>query len=799
MAQNVTGNYLNTEKYSTVKGSSANFTFTGETINVIYRGYPNVFGNMEVKIDGTYVGTINQTTSKQTLQNRWVSGNLSVGTHTLTLTHLTGTYVALDAIVVKRASAATPTATNTSSPTATRTAAPTLPLAAPVGYGTYDDRANQSIIYSGGWLIQPVTGNYMNTEKYSNVIGSNARFSFTGGSISVIYRGYPNRFGTMEVRIDGNVVGTINQSTTSEQKQLQWTSNSLVDGTHILTLTHKTGINVSLDGLIVRRSSVATPVPTNTPFIPTSTPTKTGLPTSTNTPNPSSTPVLPTTNPTTLPTSTTPTSTGLPTSIAPTSTAIPASSTIFYVDGSLGADTNPGTLSQPWKTIQKVVTTVKAGDTVYLRGGNYASISSGWKFTNSGTQSKPITIANYPGEQVVLLAQSGDMFVCAINPKNPISWNTPKADFIKVIGTNVSSKTLSNNVTSKKGIVVQGVVGAQGAGFSASDCDNWEIAGVDFVDVGYGIFTFKNNWGLPEEHSTDNWYVHDNRVYGFYRESGMQFNGDNNRIENNEVYKVTNRVDTPYGCQLINILGDNNIIRGNTLSGKGSTAVCPGIMFEWDMADTNLVEQNLIYDVMVGIDIEGGDNNMIRNNIIYRLSSPGPFNAGIEIQSYDSSKTNWPCNEATGSAQALLPPNNPANPDYANYYSPRNCHSTGNQIYNNVIDGYTEGLRFYPLAGENTIIRNNAFSGWTRGGICFYNTNGTCKMLTSDIFESNNATANFGFVDIQNFNFHLAADSLLIDAGYDLGDLNPSNYEGNTRPLGVGYDIGAYETFALGR
>ena len=99
----------------------------------------------------------------------------------------------------------------------------------------------------------------------------------------------------MEVRIDGNVVGTINQSTTSEQKQLQWTSNSLVDGTHILTLTHKTGINVSLDGLIVRRSSVATPVPTNTPIIPTSTPTKTGLPTSTNTPNPSSTPVLPTT------------------------------------------------------------------------------------------------------------------------------------------------------------------------------------------------------------------------------------------------------------------------------------------------------------------------------------------------------------------------------------------------------------------------------------------------------------------------------------------------------------------------
>jgi parallel beta-helix repeat protein len=243
------------------------------------------------------------------------------------------------------------------------------------------------------------------------------------------------------------------------------------------------------------------------------------------------------------------------------------------------------------------------------------------------------------------------MFACSINQYNQ-AWKTSKADYIRIIGTNVLPLVIFNNIESKKGIVIQEALGAQGAGFSASDCDNWEVSGVDFVAVGYGIFTFKNNWGLSEEHSTDNWYVHNNRVYGYYRESGMQFNGDNNLIENNEIYKVTSRVDTPYGCQILNLLGDNNIVRGNTISGLGSSALCPGIMFEWDMADSNLVEQNMIYDIKIGIDIEGGDNNMIRNNIVYRLGSPGPFYAGIEIKSYENTKTNLTCKEGTGSAQA---------------------------------------------------------------------------------------------------------------------------------------------------
>ena len=163
--------------------------------------------NMEVSIDGSVAATINPEYVTQSLQKRWSSGNLGAGTHTLTLTHMTGTYVTLDGIIVSGPPTATPTASNTYTPTNTRTSTPTITPRPPVGYGTYDERSAE-IVYTGSWVAQSISGNYANTEKYSRLIGSNARFTFTGENISVIYRGYPNVFGIMEVKIDGECMAT---------------------------------------------------------------------------------------------------------------------------------------------------------------------------------------------------------------------------------------------------------------------------------------------------------------------------------------------------------------------------------------------------------------------------------------------------------------------------------------------------------------------------------------------------------------------------------------------------------------
>ncbi len=84
-----------------------------------------------------------------------------------------------------------------------------------------------------------------------------------------------------------------------------------------------------------------------------------------------------------------------------------------YVSPS-GANSNPGTLAKPWQSIAfatcggtagcKVSSTnpspIKAGDTLYLRGGEYHE--NDIRIGNSGTTAAPIVIRSYPGEMATI-------------------------------------------------------------------------------------------------------------------------------------------------------------------------------------------------------------------------------------------------------------------------------------------------------------------------------------------------------------------------------------------------------------
>lgn len=76
-----------------------------------------------------------------------------------------------------------------------------------------------------------------------------------------------------------------------------------------------------------------------------------------------------------------------------------------------GADTNPGTLEEPWKSWTKAFKTAQAGDTVYFRGGIYISTSGngGERDFNSGTELNPICFFNYPGETPILECKNRDV------------------------------------------------------------------------------------------------------------------------------------------------------------------------------------------------------------------------------------------------------------------------------------------------------------------------------------------------------------------------------------------------------
>lgn len=84
---------------------------------------------------------------------------------------------------------------------------------------------------------------------------------------------------------------------------------------------------------------------------------------------------------------------------------------VYYV-ASTGNDANAGTVTLPFLTIQRAQTAVSAGDTVYVRGGNYimqesqiATYSGIWAYvtylTKSGASGRRINYWAYPGEKPV--------------------------------------------------------------------------------------------------------------------------------------------------------------------------------------------------------------------------------------------------------------------------------------------------------------------------------------------------------------------------------------------------------------
>ena len=86
--------------------------------------------------------------------------------------------------------------------------------------------------------------------------------------------------------------------------------------------------------------------------------------------------------------------------------------TTYYVDQNHPAarDTNPGSASAPWRSIQQAAQVLEPGDTVLVASGVYTELYTGYpnsalgaiKPQRSGTVEAPITYAAAPGASVVI-------------------------------------------------------------------------------------------------------------------------------------------------------------------------------------------------------------------------------------------------------------------------------------------------------------------------------------------------------------------------------------------------------------
>ena len=81
---------------------------------------------------------------------------------------------------------------------------------------------------------------------------------------------------------------------------------------------------------------------------------------------------------------------------------------LFYVSMD-GKDTNPGSLSQPFRSIQKAASVMTAGDTVYVREGIYEEMVTPRR---SGTSDQWISYLTFPGETVVVTVDAVNADAC---------------------------------------------------------------------------------------------------------------------------------------------------------------------------------------------------------------------------------------------------------------------------------------------------------------------------------------------------------------------------------------------------
>ena len=81
--------------------------------------------------------------------------------------------------------------------------------------------------------------------------------------------------------------------------------------------------------------------------------------------------------------------------------SLAVSGATYYVSPT-GSDSNSGTLSSPWFTLNKAWSYVSAGDIIYMRGGTYNFVSPQVLTNKSGTSGTLIKIWAYSGESPLL-------------------------------------------------------------------------------------------------------------------------------------------------------------------------------------------------------------------------------------------------------------------------------------------------------------------------------------------------------------------------------------------------------------
>ena len=318
--------------------------------------------------------------------------------------------------------------------------------------------------------------------------------------------------------------------------------------------------------------------------------------------------------------------------LTPTPKAASTLNSTYYVDGDPGNDANPGTGARPFRTIQKCLDVVRAGDTCLIVAGTY---NEGLILKITGTLSAPIKLkceapltctVNSGGSRA--LVTNGAISFYAIEGFRFIS-TYPSSNDPMTATVNFGYSFWGDGATGERGndgFVLRNCYVEGAVYFYGSDnlVENCELNGRGVVVNGLverfqpsenNIFrnnvihdyTERGGWTLQYTHNT---LWSGNTIYNIGSNSGIDCDGAGHAV---------------YGCNVI----------GNTIFNISEN----GLLLENSFDST--VDRNTIHDVSYGISVINYNktnsdgfssdndykglmtNTVIRNNVIYNLSNDG--------------------------------------------------------------------------------------------------------------------------------------------------------------------------------
>lgn len=299
-----------------------------------------------------------------------------------------------------------------------------------------------------------------------------------------------------------------------------------------------------------------------------------------------------------------------------------AYSATYYVS-TTGSDLNPGTLIQPWRTVQKAASTVVAGDTAYVRRGTYNEYMI--RFAHSGSNGSPITIKGYPGETAVI--DGGFTSAAGRRPVFDIDF----VDYITLEGLTIRRGDIANIFVAYNGTAT---------GITIKDCELQDFVANDnsgyiYLDSGADKITIERNLMYGIQGSNGNaagiiifnvgdLYIRNNNIHssgaGIYYKHSLN-NESTTIIENNLLYDFAR-----WG---IRASKKDTIIRNNIIKNASGLAIH---LFEESatcerlVSTDNQIIHNTIADVATGIVLDrsascpGAVNTTVRDNIIYNCT-----------------------------------------------------------------------------------------------------------------------------------------------------------------------------------